>query len=162
MVVTGCLRNVEEAYGTINWESIVLIGAMLPMGTAFQKTGIAELISGELIHQLGGIGPYALLAGVYFSASIFTLFISNTATAILFAPIAMVTALQMGISPYPFMFAVAVGASMCFASPFSTPPNALVMSAGRYSFMDYVKVGLPLQIILGIIMVLLLPVIFPF
>ncbi|MDR1678983.1 MAG: SLC13 family permease [Prevotellaceae bacterium] len=162
MVVTGCLRNIEEAYSTIAWENIVLIGAMLPMATAFEKTGIAHIISGELISQLGSIGPYALLAGVYFAASLFTMFISNTATAVLFAPIAMYTAVKMNISPYPFMFAVTVGASMCFASPFSTPPNALVMSAGRYTFMDFVKVGLPLQIIMGIVMVLLLPVIFPF
>ena len=90
------------------------------------------------------------------------MFISNTATAVLLAPIAMKTALSLGLQPQAFMFAVAVGASMCFASPFSTPPNALVMSAGRYTFSDYVKVGLPLQIIMGIIMVFVLPLLFPF
>ena len=164
MVITGCLRNVEEAYRNINWESIVLIGAMMPMATAFEKTGAASLISGGLISQLGDMGPYALLAGIYFCTSVLTMVISNTATAVLFAPIAMQAAIGMGggISPYPFLFAVAVAASMCFASPFSTPPNALVMSPGRYSFMDYVKVGLPLQIIMGIIMVILLPILFPF
>lgn len=162
MVVTGCLRNMEEAYGNINWESVVLIGAMLPMSTAFEKTGAAGLISNGLISQLGDLGPYALLAGIYFCTSLLTMFISNTATAVLFAPIAMQAAIGMGISPYPFLFAVAVSASMCFASPFSTPPNALVMSAGRYTFMDYIKVGLPLQIIMGIVMILLLPFIFPF
>ena len=164
MVITGCLRNVEEAYRNINWESIVLIGAMMPMATAFEKTGAASLISGGLISQLGDMGPYALLAGIYFCTSMLTMVISNTATAVLFAPIAMQAALGMegGISPYPFLFAVAVAASMCFASPFSTPPNALVMSPGRYSFMDYVKVGLPLQVIMGIIMVILLPILFPF
>ncbi len=162
MVVTGCLRNMEEAYGNINWESVVLIGAMLPMSTAFEKTGAAGLISNGLISQLGDLGPYALLAGIYFCTSLLTMFISNTATAVLFAPIAMQAAIGMGISPYPFLFAVAVSASMCFASPFSTPPNALVMSAGRYTFMDYIKVGLPLQIIMGIVMILLLPLIFPF
>jgi potassium uptake protein, trk family len=90
------------------------------------------------------------------------MFISNTATAVLLAPIAMKTALSLGLQPQAFMFAVAVGASMCFASPFSTPPNALVMSAGRYTFSDYVKVGLPLQIIMGIVMVFVLPLLFPF
>jgi len=162
MVITGCLRNMEEAYNNINWESVVLIGAMMPMATAFEKTGAASLISDNLVAQLGAMGPYALLAGVYFCTSLLTLVISNTATAVLFAPIAMQSAIGMGVSPYPFMFAVAVAASMCFASPFSTPPNALVMSAGRYTFMDYIKVGLPLQLIMGIVMVIVLPLIFPF
>ena len=100
--------------------------------------------------------------GIYFTTSLMTMFISNTATAVLLAPIAMQSALQIGVSPYPFLFAVAVGASMCFASPFSTPPNALVMPAGQYTFMDYVKVGLPLQIIMGIVMIFILPLLFPF
>lgn len=162
MVLTGCFRNVEEAYKTINWQSIVLIGAMLPMSLALEKTGAATMISNGFVKGLGGFGPTVLLAGIYFGTSLLTLFISNTATAVLFAPIALRAAIEMNISPYPFLFAVAVGASMCFASPFSTPPNALVMSAGRYTFMDYVKVGLPLQIIMGIVMVLVLPLIFPF
>lgn len=162
MVVTGCLRNMEEAYNSINWESVVLIGAMLPMATAFQNTGVDTLISGSLVDHLGDMGPYALLAGIYFCTSLLTMFISNTATAVLFTPIALKAAEGMGISPYPFLFAVAVAASMCFASPFSTPPNALVMTAGRYTFIDYMKVGLPLQVIMGIIMILALPLLFPF
>jgi di/tricarboxylate transporter len=162
MVITGCLRNVEEAYKSINWESVVLIGAMLPMSTAFEKTGAAELISDGLVGQLGELGPYALLAGIYFTTSILTLFISNTATAVLFAPIALHSSVSMGVSPLPFLFAVAVAASLCFASPFSTPPNALVMNVGRYGFMDYVRIGGPLQIVMGIILVLLLPLLFPF
>ncbi|MBB4037350.1 di/tricarboxylate transporter [Dysgonomonas hofstadii] len=162
MVITGCLRNIEEAYGSINWESVVLIAAMLPMATAFQNTGVDTLISTGLVDKLGNMGPYALLAGIYFCTSLLTMFISNTATAVLFTPIALKAAIVMGVSPYPFLFAVAVAASMCFASPFSTPPNALVMSAGRYSFMDYVKVGLPLQIIMGIVMIFVLPLLFPF
>lgn len=162
MVVTGCLRNMKEAYDNINWESIVLIGAMMPMAAAFSNTGVDKLISNALVDNLGGLSPYALLAGIYFCTSILTLFISNTATAILFAPIAMQAAITMEVNPLSMLFAVAVAASMCFASPFSTPPNALVMSAGRYTFMDYIKVGLPLQIIMGIVMVLLLPFIFPF
>ena len=90
------------------------------------------------------------------------MFISNPAPAVLLAPIAMQSETQIGVSPVPFLFAVTLGASMCFASPFSTPPNALVMPAGQYTFMDYVKVGLPLQIIMGIVMVLVLPLLFPF
>ena len=162
MVLTGCFRNVETAYKTINWESIVLIAAMLPMSLALEKTGASKVISHSLVTGLGQYGPVILLAGVYFTTSLMTMFISNTATAVLLAPIAMQSAIGIGVSPYPFLFAVTVAASMCFASPFSTPPNALVMPAGQYTFMDYVKVGLPLQIIIGVIMIFTLPLIFPF
>lgn len=162
MVLTGCFRNVESAYKTINWESIVLIAAMLPMSLALEKTGASKVISHSLVTGLGQYGPVILLAGVYFTTSLMTMFISNTATAVLLAPIAMQSAIGIGVSPYPFLFAVTVAASMCFASPFSTPPNALVMPAGQYTFMDYVKVGLPLQIIIGVIMIFTLPLIFPF
>ena len=160
-VVTGCFRNVEDAYRTINWESIMLIAAMMPMSTALEKTGVSSLVSQTLVDSLGQFGPTALLAGIYFTTSLLTMFISNTATAVLMAPIAMVAAQQIGVSPYPFLFAVTLGASMCFASPFSTPPNALVMKAGNYTFMDYVKVGLPLQLVIGIVMVFVLPLLFP-
>ncbi len=162
MVLTGCFRNVEAAYKTINWESIVLIAAMLPMSLALEKTGASEYISAKLVSGLGVYGPLALMAGIYFTTSLMTMFISNTATAVLLAPIALQSAMQIGASPVPFLFAVTLGASMCFASPFSTPPNALVMPAGQYTFMDYIKVGLPLQIIMGIVMVLVLPLLFPF
>ena len=162
MVLTGCFRNVEAAYKTINWESIVLIAAMMPMSMALEKTGASEYISNSLVSGLGVYGPFALMAGIYFTTSLMTMFISNTATAVLLAPIAMNSALQIGVDPTPFLFAVAVGASMCFASPFSTPPNALVMPAGQYTFMDYIKVGLPLQIIMGIVMIFVLPLLFPF
>ena len=162
MVITGCFRNVEAAYKTINWESIVLIAAMMPMSLALEKTGASEYLSNTLVSNLGGYGPHILLAGIYFTTSLMTMFISNTATAVLFAPIALSSAMQVGVSPVPFLFAVTLGASMCFASPFSTPPNALVMPAGQYTFMDYIKVGLPLQIIMGIVMVIVLPLLFPF
>ena len=162
MVITGCVRSVEAAYKTINWQTIVLFAAMLPMSIALEKTGVSEMISGAIVNGLGGSGPVLLLAGIYAATSVMTIFISNTVTAVLMAPIALQCAVQIGVSPVPFMFAVTVAASMCFASPFSTPPNALVMSAGQYSFMDYVKVGLPLQILMGVVMVLVLPLLFPF
>lgn len=162
MVVTGCVRSVEAAYKTINWQTIVLFAAMLPMSIALEKTGVSEMISNAVVAGLGGSGPRIMLAGIYAATSIMTIFISNTVTAVLMAPIALQCAMQIGISPVPFMFGVTVAASMCFASPFSTPPNALVMSAGQYTFMDYVKVGLPLQILMGIVMVFVLPLLFPF
>ncbi len=161
-VLTGCFRKVEDAYKTINWESIVLIAAMMPMSTALEKTGVSALVSQQLVSTLGSLGPYALLAGIYFTTSLLTMFISNTATAVLMAPIAMVAAQQTGVSPYSFLMAVTLGASMCFASPFSTPPNALVMKAGHYTFLDYVRVGLPLQIIIGVVMTFVLPLLWPF
>ena len=162
IVLTGCLRNVEAAYKTINWESIVLIAAMLPMSVALEKTGVSKAVSSMLTDSLGQASPYALLAGVYFTTSLLTMFISNTATAVLMSPIAISAAATMGLSPYPLLFAVTLGASMCFASPFSTPPNALVMQAGGYRFTDYIRVGLPLQIIIGAVMVVILPLLFPF
>ncbi len=162
MVITGCLRNVEAAYKTINWESIVLIAAMLPMSVALEKTGASAMVSSLLTENLGKASPYALLAGIYFTTSLLTMFISNTATAVLMSPIALSSATAMGLSPYPMLLAVTLGASMCFASPFSTPPNALVMQAGGYGFSGYIKVGLPLQIIIGVVMVAVLPLLFPF
>lgn len=162
MVLTGCLRSVEAAYKTINWETIVLFGAMLPMSLALEKTGVSRLLSDALVSGIGGYGPIVLLAGIYFTTSLMTMFISNTVTAVLMAPIALQSAVHAGVNPVPFLFAVTVGASMCFASPFSTPPNALVMPAGQYSFADYIKVGLPLQIIMGLVMVAVLPLLFPF
>lgn len=162
MVLTGCFRNVEAAYKTIKWESIVLIAAMMPMSIALEKTGVSTLISSSLVNALGNMGPMVLLAGVYYTTTLLTMFISNTATAVLMAPIAMSAASQVGVSPYAFLFAVTLGASMCFASPFSTPPNALVMKAGQYQFMDYIKVGLPLQLLIGLVMTFVLPLLFPF
>ena len=162
MVLTGCFRNVEAAYKTINWESVVLIGAMLPMSVALTKTGASALISHSLVSALGQFGPIALLAGIYLATSVLTFFVSNTATAVLMAPIAVSSATALDCSPYPFLFAVTLGASMCFASPFSTPPNALVMQAGAYRFADYLRVGLPLQLIIGAVMIAVLPLLFPF
>lgn len=154
MVFTGCVRSVEAAYKTINWESIVLFGAMLPMSTALEKTGASALLSQSLVQCVGGHGPFMLIAAIYVATSLMTFFISNTVTAVLMAPIALQAAQAEEINAVPVLLAVTVAASMCFASPFSTPPNALVMSAGGYKPIDYVKVGLPLQVIIGVVMVI--------
>jgi di/tricarboxylate transporter len=162
MVLGGCFRTVKDAYRTINWESVILFAGMMPLATAMEETGTSAFVTNGIVDLVGSLGPYAVLSGIMVATSILTMFISNTATAILFAPIGLQAALSMGLSPYPFLIGVAVAASMCFASPFATPPNAMIMSAGKYNFMDYVKVGLPLQLIFLIVMIIMLPIIFPF
>lgn len=162
MILTGCLRNMEDAYGQINWESIVLIAAMLPMATALEKTGGMVILSEGIVHMLSGWGPIGVLSGIYFITMVFGQFISNTATAVLFAPIAMNAALSIGVSPYTFLIAVAVASSMAFATPVASPTNALVMTAGGYKFMDFVKVGIPLQLIMFVVMMIAIPLLFPF
>lgn len=161
MVLTGCFRNVEEAYKTINWESIVLIAGMLPMSLALENRGFGSGVA--IIGERSGY----LRAFCFVGRHLFHYFADDDVYQQYgycgaACSIALHSAVQLGLSPYPFLFAVTVAASMCFASPFSTPPNALVMPAGRYTFMDYVKVGLPLQIIMGVVMVFVLPLLFPF
>lgn len=162
MVLTGCTRSVDGAYKMIGWESIVLIAAMMPMSTALTNTGISKWIAENLVSQFDTMGPLAVMAGIYVVTLLLSTFISNSATAILVAPIAWAAALGMNVSPQPFMMAAAVAASACFATPICTPPNAMVMSAGHYTFMDYVKVGLPLQVIIGVVSVFCIPLFFPF
>ena len=162
MVLTRCVRSVDAAYKMIGWESIVLIAAMMPMSTALSKTGISAWIATTLVTNLHAYGPIAALAGVYVVTSLLSTFISNSATAILVAPIAWAAAEQLGVSPAPFMMTAAVAASAVFATPICTPPNAMVMNAGHYTFMDYVRVGLPLQIVMAIVALLAIPLFFPF
>ncbi|MBR1800064.1 MAG: SLC13/DASS family transporter [Bacteroidaceae bacterium] len=153
----------------IGMAEIVLLRQSKFVGRRLSESGFRSKYSINVLgirrgseYILEGLADVKMLAGIYFTTSLLTMFISNTATAVLMAPIALASAQSAGISPVPLLFAVAVSASMCFASPFSTPPNALVMKAGRYTFMDYVRVGLPLQLIMGVVMVLVLPLLFPF
>ena len=162
MIITRCIRQVDQAYRSVNWQTMILIACMMPMATALENTGGMELISDRLVATLGGIGPLVVMAGLYGIASIFSQFISNTATAVLLYPVAIITAENMGVSPYPMVMAVAFAASMAFATPVATPPNAMVMAAGKYKFLDFIKIGTPLQLIIGLCIVLLLPVFFPF
>lgn len=135
---------------------------MMPMSFALEKTGVSEMVSSSLVSALGGAGPLVLMAGIYLTTTLLTLFISNTATAVLMAPIAVQSAVTYGVSPLPMLFAVTFAASLCFMSPFSTPPNALVMPAGQYTFADYLRVGTPLQFLLGALVILVIPLFFPF
>jgi len=162
MILTGCIRHTDHAYRSVNWQVVVLIACMLPMATALEKTGGIAFLSEKIISTLGTLGPLAVLAGLYAVTSVFSQFISNTATAVLLFPVAILTAQEMGVSAIPMVMGVAYSASMAFATPVATPPNAMVMVAGKYTFADYLRVGVPLQIILGIIAVLLIPIFFPF
>ncbi|WP_158318634.1 SLC13 family permease [Halalkalibacter akibai] len=162
MIFTGCVRQTDQAYSSINWQTVILIACMLPMATALENTGGVTFMSEGLISMLGGVGPIAVLIGLYAITSAFSQFISNTATAVLLFPVAILTAEQMSVSPVPMVMAVAFSASMAFATPVATPPNAMVMAAGKYTFLDFVRVGIPLQILIAIVAVLLLPLFFPF
>lgn len=162
MLITGCLRSIEDAYREINWESVILIAAMLPMATALEKTGGIQFLSDTLITALEDFGPLAIMAGLYILTALLSQFISNTATAVIFVPVAITTAVNMGYSPYPFVIAVAISASMAFSTPIASPTNALVINAGSYKFRDFVKVGVPLQIVLAIVIIAVIPLIYPF
>jgi len=162
LVVGRCFRNMEDVYASVNWETIVMIACLLPMATAMGKTGLIDVASARMNVIGEHYGPYVALAVVYGVTSAMNIIISFTPVTLLVAPVALRLALDLGVSPLPFMFAVATAASMCFASSFSTPSNALVVSVGRYTFMDYLKIGLPLQALLGVIMVMVLPLLFPF
>jgi di/tricarboxylate transporter len=160
MVLAGCL-DMSAAYREINWETVVLIAAILPMATALQKTGGVEPIVAQLA-LLSGAGPIALLAAIYVLTGVMGSFISNTATAALIAPVALGAAVQLGISPYPVLMTLAVASSTAFATPVSTPANMLVRGPGDYRFSDFVRVGVPLQVLLGIITIAVVPWLFPF
>lgn len=158
----GCFKNVEEAYSSINWETLVMIACMLPMAVAMEKSGLIGLISGYVTDMGMAKGPWMALALVYSLTSALNILISSTPVALLVAPVAISVAAGLGVDPLPFVFAVATASCMCFASPFSTPSNALVMSAGRYTFLDYLKIGLPLQALMAVVMILVIPLLFPF
>ncbi|MCC8999717.1 MAG: SLC13 family permease [Candidatus Contendobacter sp.] len=155
-----CLR-LEDAYRSINWPSLVVIAGMLPLARALEKTGGVTLIADGLVAGLGGFGPLALLAGIFLLAALIGMFISNTATAVLMAPIAIVAAQQIGVSPYPFAMTVAVAASAAFATPVSSPVNTLVLAPGGYRFNDFVRVGLPLILVVMAITLLVTPLLLP-
>jgi len=162
MVLSGSIRSTDQAYRAVNWSIVILIACMLPMATALENTGGVAFIADSITDTLGGAGPIAVMAGLYVTTSIFGVFISNTATAVLFLPVAILAAQEIGVSPLPFVMAVTYAASMSFSTPVSTPPNAMVMVAGKYTFLDYMKVGIPLQFIVGVVIILVLPLFFPF
>ncbi|WP_378182670.1 SLC13 family permease [Aquimarina sp. SS2-1] len=160
-LITGCVP-INKAYKGISWTSVIMIAAMIPMGIALQKTGAAQLAADGLVKYLGAIHPIALLGGVFLLTTTFSQTINNSATAVLMAPIAILAATNLGISPKPIMITVAISASTAFLTPVGTTTNAMVLSAGGYKFLDYVKVGAPLLLLFFIVTLLLVPVIWPF
>ena len=162
MILTGSVKSTEQAYRAVSWNIVILIACMLPMATALENTGGVAFIADNIINMLGDSGPIVVMIGLYVLTSIFGVFISNTATAVLFLPVAILAAQGVGVSPLPFVMAVTYASSMSFATPVSTPPNAMVMVAGKFSFLDYMKVGIPLQVLVGVIIILVLPLFFPF
>lgn len=154
--------DAESAWRSIHWPSIILIVGMMPFALALQKTGGVELIVKGLMQLGGGYGPYLMLICLFVMCATIGLFISNTATAVLMAPIALAAAKSMGVSPYPFAMMVAMAASAAFMTPVSSPVNTLVLGPGNYRFSDFVKIGVPFTLIVMIVCVILIPLLFPF
>lgn len=162
-LVMGLFRciDMDSAYKAIHWQSLVLIVGMLPFALALQKTGGIALATSGLVGLLGDAGPHALLACLFLLTALIGLFISNTATAVLMAPVALATAEQLGASPYPFAMTVALAASAAFMTPISSPVNTLVLGPGQYRFGDFVRIGVPFTVLVMIVAVLLVPLVFP-
>jgi len=160
ILITGCVP-ISKAYKGISWVSVVMIAAMIPMGLALQKTGAAQMIANGLVNSLGDMHPVFLLGGVFLLTTSFSQVINNSATAVLMAPIVLLAASSLGVSPKPFMITVAISASTAFLTPVGTTTNAMVMAAGGYKFKDYFKVGAPLLLIFMIVVLALVPIIWP-
>ena len=154
--------DMESAYKSIHWPTLILIVGMLPFALALQETGGVDLIVGALISAVGEMGPRVMLASLFVLCAAIGLFISNTATAVLMAPIALGTAQQMGVSPYPFAMTIAIAASAAFMTPVSSPVNTLVLGPGNYKFMDFIRVGVPFTVLVMVVSVIAIPWFFPF
>jgi di/tricarboxylate transporter len=160
MVMTRCVR-MDEAYRSIRWESLVLIAGMLPMATALQKSGGIEVAVALLLDAVGGAGPLAMMAMLFAMTCVLSQFISNTATTVLLAPVAVAAADALSVSPQPLLMTVAIAASCAFATPVASPVNTLVLGPGGYRFNDFVRVGVPLQLLVMATALLVVPLLFP-
>ena len=160
MVLTRCL-NMEQAYRAIDWRAVFLIAGMLPLGIAMQETGTAQYLAGQVMEALGDFGPWPVIMGLYIVTAIGTMIVPTAALVVLMAPIVLSASADMGIAPQTVMMAIAMAASASFTSPISHPANILVMGPGGYSFSDYLKLGIPLTVIVFIVVMLLLPLFWP-
>jgi len=162
-LLMGIFRCVDlsSAYKSIHWPSLVLIAGMIPFALALERTGGVDMAVNGLVGTLGEAGPRVLLGGLFVVTMLITLFISNTATAVLMAPIAVTLAARMGVSPMPFAITVALAASTAFSTPVASPVNMLVLGPGNYRFVDFLKIGLPFSFVVLAVCVLLVPLFFP-
>ncbi|MBS9424587.1 SLC13 family permease [Photorhabdus caribbeanensis] len=154
--------DMESAYRSIHWPSIILIVGMMPFALALQKTGGIDLIVRGLMDIAGDMGPRVMLVCLFVLCAVIGLFISNTATAVLMAPIAIAAAREMAVSPMPFAMIIGVAASAAFMTPVSSPVNTLVLGPGGYKFSDFVRLGVPFTLLVMVISVLVIPWLFPF
>ncbi len=160
MIASGCV-GLDAIYRIISWKTVVLIAGMLPLATALTKTGATVLMAKGLVMALGSLGPFAMLAALFLVTALVGLFISNSATAVLIAPVAIDAAQQLHVSPHAFAMTVAIACCAAYVTPVSSPVNMLVMEPGGYAFGDYVKVGLPLLLLTMLVTVALVAVIYP-
>ena len=152
----------EDAYRSIHWSSVVLVAGMLPLADALQMTGGTDLVVDLLMDVVGDASPALMLSVLFFLTASLGLFLSNTASAVLVAPIAIMAAHALEVSPYPFAIAVLIAASAAFITPFSTPVVTLVVEPGRYSFVDFIKIGVPLLVLTWLTTLVVTPVFFPY
>ncbi|MGS4947276.1 SLC13 family permease [Meridianimarinicoccus sp. RP-17] len=162
IILIGGVLSVDQVYRGINWTTVILVGAMMPLSTAMQQTGAAQLLADWLVSTVGEAGPYALMAGLFVLTAVLGQVISNTATSLIVIPISVVTAQQMGLSPQPILMCVCVAAAGAFLTPVATATNLMIMEPGAYRFGDYWKFGLPMMIWFFILSVFLVPLIWPF
>lgn len=162
MVLTGAVRHMDVAYDSIQWSSLLLIAAMIPVGQALDNAGIMAWLVTWISDSFGQAGPVWVLVAIFLATMALSQIISNTATAVLFAPLAVSLAAALQVSPIPFVVAVAIAASLAFMTPFGSPTNAMVFGIGGYRFFDFVKVGLPLQVVTAVIAIFTILLIFPF
>jgi di/tricarboxylate transporter len=160
MILTGCL-SMEHAYRAIDWKAIFLIAGMLPLGTAMLQTGAASFLATQVTDTLGNSGPWTVVMGLYVFAALGTLVIPSAVLVVLMAPIVLSTMADLGLQPETAMMAIAIAAGASFISPISHPANILVMGPGGYKFVDYIKVGLPLMILVFIVVSFMLPLVWP-
>jgi di/tricarboxylate transporter len=160
MVLTGVM-TMRQAYDSINWGVVVLIAALLPLGTALEKTGGVDLLVDFLIDTLGSLGPLWVMAGLFLLASVLSQIVSNVATAVLISPVALQAAVELGVDPTPYMMAVALAVTTGILTPVAGAPMLIVQTPGQYKFGDYVRVSLPLVGIIFVVVMILVPLIWP-
>ena len=160
MVLVGVL-GMNEAYASIEWQSVFLIAGMLPLGIAMAQTGTAAFLSDLIINLVGDLGPWGIMIGLFLLTTIITEFMSNAAAAVLVAPIAISSAVTLGVAPHAFAMGVAIAASNSFLFPIGHQASVLVYGPGGYRFFDYTKVGLPLTLLIWLLLIIFLPILWP-